>query len=274
MFNEVLSSLFSTTLSNIFNDKAFSDYFQGNVNSPNLYELASDFAFNTTLSNFNFQHVLLGCPSNFLQITLEPGKIYNLDLSNKIKNGKLIYINYTPQGDGNLVPIELHGNTPMNNEYSTIKKLYPYLADNSKTPLPTNVNILYVYVPEKIVNDISFKQISEAFQCYFNNEYVDSIIKLQIAAEFILGKFLSNYGNKYKRYSYFENLKTNLNEIITQNSFLPCPQFLIDSLDAMRNKRNDIIHEGGNITLNQNEVRTWCVNTLFFIKYFKVIHKI
>lgn len=273
MFNEVLSSLFSTTLSNIFNDKAFSDYFQGNVNSPNLYELASDFAFNTTLTNFNFQHILLECPSKITQITLEPDKIYNLDLSTEIKNGRLLYINYTVE-KGNLFPIELHRNSPMNNEYNTIKNLYPYLSDITESPQPTNVTILYVYAPENIVNDISFKQISEAFQCYFNNKYVDSIIKLQIAAEFILGKFLSNYGNKYKRYSYFENLKTNLNEIITQNSFLPCPQFLIDSLDAMRDKRNDIIHEGGNIILNQDEVRKWCVDTLFFIKYFQVIHKI
>lgn len=273
MFN-FFNSLVTETLSSTFNDKAFYDYFQGTTSDQTLYELALNFAFNTTLSNFNFQHILLGCPSNFLQITLEPGKIYNLDLSNEIKNGKLLYINYTPQGDGNLSPVELHGNTPMNNEYNTIKCLYPYLADNSKTPLATNVNILYVYAPENIVKDISFKQISEAFQCYFNNEYVDTIIKLQIAAEFILGKFLNKYSNKYKRYSYFENLKTNLNEVITQNNLLSCPQFLIDSLDAMRDKRNDIIHEGGNITLHQDEVRKWCVDTLFFCKYFKIIHQV
>ena len=273
MFN-FINSLVTETLSTTFNDKAFYDYFQGTQSAQILHELALNFAFNTTLSNFNFQHVLLGCPSNFLQITLEPGIIYNLDLSDEIKNGKLLYINYTPQGDGNLFPVELHGNTPMNNEYNTTKRLYPYLTDNSATARPTDVNILYVYAPENIVNDISFKQISEAFQCYFNNEYVDAIIKLQIAAEFILGKFLNKYGKKYKHYPYSDNLKRNLSGITTQNNLLPCPQFLIDSLDAMRDKRNDIIHEGGNIILNQDDVRKWCVDTLFFIKYFKVIHKI
>lgn len=43
--------------------------------------------------------------------TLYPDKINELDLSNKINGGKLIFISYTPV-NGNLRPIELHGNCP------------------------------------------------------------------------------------------------------------------------------------------------------------------
>ena len=264
----------TATLSNVFSDKAFYEYFQGIKNSQNLHELALDFAFNTTLTNFNFQHILLCCPNKFIKIKLEPEQIYKLDLSKEINNGKLLYINYTPEGNGNLFPMELLGNSPLNTIYNTHKQLYPYIIDKTKPATTTDVNISYVYVPEEILNDPSLKQISEAYQCYFNNEYVDTIIKLQIAAEFILGKFLYNYSKKYKQHSYYIKLKKDLAKVTSQNNLLPCPKFLIDSLDAMRNKRNDIIHEGGNITLSQDDVRKWCVDVLFFCKYFKTIHQI
>ncbi len=244
------------------------------IDSTNLYELALNFAFNPTLSNFNFQHVLLGCPNKFIKIKLEPNKIYELDLSKEIKNGKLLYINYTPEGNGNLFPMELLGNSPFNTIYNTRKRLYPYVINNTATAMDTYVNISYVYVPEEILNDPSLKKISEAYQCYFNQEYVDAIIKLQIAAEFNLGKFLYKYEPKYKQHEYFKKLTIYLNKTTIKNNLLPCPQFLIDSLNTMRNKRNDIVHKGRNIILNQEDVRKWCVDTLFFCKYFKIIHKI
>lgn len=59
--------------------------------------------------------------------TLYPDKINELDLSNKINGGKLIFISYTPV-NGNLRPIELHGNCPekiltiLTNFYSICRK--------------------------------------------------------------------------------------------------------------------------------------------------------
>lgn len=272
--NDLVSSVVTATLSNTFDDNAFNNYFQGIEETSNLYELALDFAFNTTLTNFNFHHVLLGYPNKFIKIKLEPSKVYELDLSGEIKNGRLLYINYTPEGNGNLFPVELLGNSPFNTIYNTYKRLYPYVINSNVPATDTYVNISYAYVPEEIINDTSLRQISEAYQCYFNQEYVETVIKLQIATEFILGKFLYKYKQKCKLENYFINLTINLNKITNQNNLLPCPQFLIDSLDAMRDKRNKIIHGGGNVTLNQDDVRKWCVDTLFFCKYFKIIHKI
>lgn len=55
--------------------------------------------------------------------TLYPDKINELDLSNKINGGKLIFISYTPV-NGNLRPIELHGNCPEKNINNPHKFLF------------------------------------------------------------------------------------------------------------------------------------------------------
>lgn len=272
---DMISLMLNNSLDSTFDDESFMKYFQDPENNNELYTFVAEFAFNTTLSNFNFHHVILGNKIGFQKIKLIPDQIYNLDLSNIINGGRLLYINYTPES-GNLFPIEIHGNSPIGCEFSLTKILYPIkIPSNTSSPsIKTTVNVHYIYAPKEILNDIALKELTEAFQHYFKSEYIDTILKLQISSEFILTKFIHKYEPKLVDASYFLKLTVHLSHIIVKHKLIPCPHFILNNLNNMRIKRNKITHEGGTTEISNEEIKTWSISAFLFYKYFNIVHNI
>lgn len=259
-------------------DDKFSQYFsQKNYNS-NFFQILDKFIFNQTLSNFSFFFMALGCSIKLKKIAMYPSQKYELDLSNDIDNGKLIYINYTPNS-GNLFPVELHGNSPMGHEYNVKKTLYPVPFNHSTScSQKTDISILYCYATGNLTSDISLNELVEAFKNYQKGDYSLMIIQLQISCEFILNRFLSQNGyfpdRKAERKPYHQKLTQMLPKATKEHSWVDCPQFIIDDLGNMREKRNDIAHEGGYISIKDDEAHKYLVSSFLFYKYFKVVHRI
>lgn len=178
-----LSAIFS-----IFcNSETCKIFFARNYENPEkdfFIRMVNKLIFNETLTNFGFFYIFLDCTVIITSITLKPNEIYTLDLSSEIEDGKLLYINYTPNC-GNLFPLEIHGNCPIGNEYRIKKLLYPYVLDKN-LPVKTNVSVQYIYALGKLTHKIGFNQLIEGFEYFSKKNYVTAIIKLQIACEFIL----------------------------------------------------------------------------------------
>ena len=79
---------------------------------------------------------------------------------------------------------------------------------------------------------------------------------------------------KTQRMPYSKKLNSLLPQIITDNNMTPCPSIIINEINNMRLKRNDIAHAGGSININDIDMRTWIINAFLFYKYFKVIHNV
>lgn len=256
-----------------FNDKAYMDFFQDNEeNKPiKLYPLLTNFAFNPTLLHFNIHYLALGCNVVMDSFTLYPNIINELDLSNKINGGKLIFISYTPV-NGKLRPIELHGNCPEKNISNPHKFFIPY-AENIQDSQPTVINYIYVYAPKELLNDIFFSQFLDVFADFSNRDFTTAVFKLQIICEYTLKKFIAIYNPKTSYKNYSNRLKA-LPEILAELGSISCPDFIIDELNAMRITRNQIIHDGGIKTISEQEMIHWIVASLLFYKYFKIVHNI
>lgn len=261
-----------------FNDYLFKLYFISNYDDSfekpsKRLKFITQLAFNDTLLHFGFHYIILGCSFKFKKITMKPCEIFNLDLSTEIGNGKLLYINYT--SEGTIVPVEIHGNCPMNNEYKLNKQLYPVVYNNN-IPKESSINILYVYLPEKLANDLIQNHLIEAFSMFIKHDYISQVIKLQIVAEFLIDKFLKTYkSNKKERTAnYCRKLKQIFPQKVIENNFIPCPQYIIDELNTMRLRRNEISHNGGYAEISDDEAKKWIISTFLLFKYFKVIHNI
>lgn len=252
---------------NVFCDAEFLRYFSNPDENSQLRELVLGIAFNPTLIHFAMHFMLLGCPIKTREIFIEPDREFNLDLSEEIGNGRLLYINYTPNGIGGLFPVEIHGNIPMGHEYCLKKRLYPVNFQPNIKPNTTSVFVQYAYATEKHVNDISLLQFVEAFNNYSVKRYSEAVIKLQIVAEFTLNRFKEKYTTERRcksRGGYEKILRKEFPKIIEEQGLTPCPSEILVALDEMRKVRNKIMHEGGIANVNDEEMKHWIVNTFFF----------
>ncbi|QQK76869.1 hypothetical protein HUG15_15720 [Salicibibacter cibarius] len=223
---------------------------------------------------------LIGCRSNFKQIDLTPGKPYELDLTDDIGKGKLVYINYTPLGMG-VLPIEIHGNSPRKPFGSNQITLYP--ADFIGEATIAKANVLYWYVPDHLVNDISVMLMVDAFEKYYEGSFKHSIVSAQSSLEVSLSTFLKGTIPKtlnteidklYKKKNTFNHRYNIVLPNLIQLLQLPSiGEFIDKKVNELRDIRNEIIHEGDSETeLDEGTLRDMLIGVFLAFKYFKVIN--
>ncbi|MBD9296965.1 hypothetical protein DXD38_05545 [Megamonas funiformis] len=258
-------------LSDIFFENIFK---QQSLDNTIINELKNKL-FDKKSVDFGLHYLPLGAKYGTLDIELKD--LCVLDLTKEIGEGKLLFINYAP--DNTIFPIEMHMNSPFQiNRFSLQRTLAPInLCNTSNNTSYSKVRVFYVYLPKNCINDICIKELSDAFYDYFNKDYNSSLLKLQIACEFILTRFLNKNGHndiKTQRMPYSKKLNNLLPKTITDNNMIPCPSIITNEINNMRLKRNDIAHAGGSININDTDMRTWIITAFLFYKYFKVIHNV
>lgn len=190
------------------------DYFKSNLKCCSCNEKIDLFKiFEKKLDNdmFGDHYSLVNCKTNSKTFSLQSNQFHILTLSDEIKDGELLYINYTPYtSDGtnilnSVFPLEMHSNTPQyhirNNDihllgYSMIDIIksmvngggqidsgLEYSEIKSEMPVETNINALYWYVPEKNKKDIKTMLLIDAFKHFYEENYRYCIMSAFTAIE-------------------------------------------------------------------------------------------
>lgn len=256
-------------------DTFLASLFEKDILTNTIIDELKNSLFNEKSVMFALHYLLLGAKYGTLDIELK--QLCVLDLNKEIGKGKLLFINYAP--DNLLFPVEMHMNSPFQIDRFNLQRiLAPINLSNSPEEIRcSKVHVFYVYLPESCINDICIKELSDAFYDFFNKDYNVSVIKLQIACEFILTRFLNAKGyndSKTQHMRYGKKLNTLLPQIIKKNNMIPCPSIIIDNINNMRLIRNDIAHAGGYVDITDKDICTWIISSFLFYKYFKIIHSI
>ncbi len=219
-----------------------------------------------------------------VKIVLRPNEIYNLDLSKEIGEGKLLYINYTPDSGG-LFPIQMHSNTPLTHIIPTNIRLIPHsLRENANE---TQVQIFYWFAPKEVNNDLSVMLLLDAFQRFYEKNYRYMVISAQTAIEILQYKFFegllksSNLSDDRIK-TFLEDKTTFSSQLFTLLPLLgkimnfPIPNSKIfEGLKILVKNRNDIVHRGEpKKQLNEGQLKIALMGAFFILKYYKIIHKI
>lgn len=237
---------------------------------------------------FGWHYSLLGCIGVSDKILLKPNEISILDLSKEIGGGELLYINYTPVGDGGLFPIQMHSNTPISHIKPKIIRLFPRASKDGDSE--TIVQIFYWFATEEIVKDLSSMLILDAFQRFYEKNYRYMLVSAQTSIEVLQYKLFENLLNLDKKYkinkerieNFLEQRATYSSQLFTLLPFVAnitnIPIWKHDSpicegLKILGKGRNDAVHRGL-LELNEGELKKALLGAFFAYKYFKIIHKI
>jgi len=240
--------------------------------------------FDSLFVSFGWHYSLLGCQGRVIKIVLKPNEIYNLDLSREIGEGKLLYINYTPDGGG-LFPTQIHSNTPLTHIIPTKISLFPRpLKENASE---TQVHVLYWFAPKEIKDDLSVMLLLDAFQRFYEKNYRYMVISAQTAIEILQYKLferLFELGDlsKDRIKTFLEDKATFSSQLFTLLPLLgkimnfPIPNSKIfEGLKILVKTRNDVIHRGKpRKQLDEDQMKIALMSAFFTLKYYKIIHKI
>lgn len=256
---------FNSIFSFILNDITYT-YFFLHPSVKSIPAWISGLYFNPTLINFGFHYMLLDCKILFKQIALYPDEMYKLDLTDRISDGKLLYINYTAQNAG-CIPTEIHGNCPMGHEYSKVKTLFP-IPINNVPQQKTKVSILYVYASADQWNNPILHELINAFDSMTKLNYVSFITQLQKACELALRNFNSKHNNNFS--TYFKKLH-DLPKQLSEYNLPPMPNVILETLDEIRKLRNIATHEGTLDNITKDKVKKFAMYSFLFCKYFEIM---
>lgn len=274
----------------IFNEEMFDNYFRSKDVFCDICGIKLDIwnIFKVECKQghiFGFHYSLLGCVGRTKKITLKPMEIFELDLSDDIGDGELLYRNYTPYGDGDLFPTEVHGNTP--EPHIRQKKIVLYGRPLSKDAKETEINILYWYSPSEFKDDIGMTLILDAFQRYHEKNYRYMVISASTAVEVAQTRFFTELlkssgigSSKIESFltqqaTFSPQLKVLLPLLADKLKFPKMKMEIYDGLLNLRNDRNDVVHEGVPENGWKNErIETELISALFAFKYYRMVSKI
>lgn len=274
-----------------FSDALYIEFFANNkIKCPicgNNLQILETFkqSLNLLYYTFGSHYGLIGCINKFKIIRLNPNEVYELDLSEEIGDGELLFINYTPYGNSRLKPIEFHGNTPQpHSRQNTIWLYGATIGDNSPE---TEVNCFYWYAPAELKDDLSMKFLLDAFKKYYEQDFRYAIVSAFIAVEIAQSEFHKELETTKK--SELEKIKpfptkkkkfyNRLNELLpffAENLKFPMlNKEVADELNNLRLNRNNIVHEGKLIEdRDEDKIKNELMAALFGYKYYKTILKV
>lgn len=234
---------------------------------------------------FGFHYSLLGCVGRTKKITLKPLETFDLDLSDVIRDGELLFISYTPYGNCELHPIEVHTNIP--EPHIRRKKILLYGRPLSKDAKETEIDILYWYSLSDIKDDIGMTLILDAFQRYYEKNYRYMVISASTAVEVAQTRFFTELlksseigARKIESFltqqaTFSPQLKVLLPLLADKLKFPKMKTEIYDGLLNLRDDRNDVVHEG--IPENgwkEERIETELISALFAFKYYRMVSKI
>lgn len=263
-------------------DKKFIDYFNNPQESCIVQEL-HDTAFKPGLFHLAVFYSLADCLHKIKTITMIPFEVYELDLTEEIQGGELLYINYMPYGV-ELIPVEMHSNIPTKKQKSNEIYIYPVHA--KPDPKPTKVDILYWYAPESVKDDIASNLLIEAFKYYYSDDYSNMVVSIQTALEIRQYDFLSKAFKKYdipssdyelfltKGMPFFSQFK-NLVPFVCNISKTPLiPKSISKDIKTLIAHRNTIIHsQRKKPQFDKDSAKSMLISAFLLYKYYQIFSK-
>jgi hypothetical protein len=235
---------------------------------------------------FNQAFSVLGANTNIIKVILRPNSRSCIKLSDHgiPFDARVLYVNYTPQGGG-LFPLEIHGNVPRRKIIGDEIWLYPAILSNEQEASETEVAAMVTWV-NHTTDEIDLVNITDAFEAYSNNQFLDSIVPANVAVESSLSKLLTNLINKYIPKKTTEEFLTNAATYSSQlNVVLPLivsllklpelPENIRGSLNRLRKYRNQLAHNGTTKKpfAKEDASETLCA-ALFGLRYISLIETI
>lgn len=264
---------------NFLNDIILSKWFFKVGASPN--NLIMDLLFfKTPLSSFGMHYAVLGGKCNFLKIELYPNKIYHLDLTDVVKDGKIVYINYTPCGAG-LLPIQMHGNIPVS-DIPSIIDLYPVPCIPTTQATTTDVSILYWYFDKNKIANVVENSMIKGFESYQKGYYESMVIELHTAIEVLLTqsieKFIENFQltteeieNNKLRKNFYAKRKQGLPYMATKIKVPLLSEPIRKTFYELVKCRNEIMHEGKAAQkITQDRASLYIAHAFLYYRYLKL----
>lgn len=264
------------------------NYFNNNINRCSSCNSNIDWwqaTRNAIRNNFmlNQAFSVIGANSKIIEITLKPESRTCIKLSDhEIPiNARVLYVNYTPQGGG-LFPLEMHGNVPHRRILGDEIWLYPAVLSKDKVVSETKVTVMITWIAHG-EDEIELLSITDAFDSYSNNQFLDSIIPANVAVESAISKLLSNYISKVVAKNRTEDFLTNaatyssqlnvvLPLIVSMKGLPEMPDSIRGLLNKLRDYRNQIAHNG--VTkrkLTKEDTADVLCASLFGLRYLSLI---
>jgi hypothetical protein len=196
----------------------------------------------------------LGAAQTSFVMSLETGKYYSVELMNYgvPADAKILKRGYTGQG-GDVTAMEWHGNAPPLRFPGTVLRLVGVPLGEGPLPRVGRVAINTVWVRHEDSDEWSY--LVTAFESAAAGDYAPSLVFAQSAVEISMMPLIEQ---KFRRHASAEHVKNFMRDSLSYshalNVVLPnlcaeaglgrMPDVVRGSLNKMRKKRNDIIHEG------------------------------
>lgn len=198
----------------------------------------------------------IGARTTIFCISLSPEQIFPLTFSEfEIpSSARILQINYTPQGNGNLFPLEVHGNTPIRHFIPSKVMLWP----KPFGPGPcanTKIAVAVTWIPSSD-DDTAWQNLVEAFEAYSINRLNSVILPANVAVESTLSRLLTHslvmrgISSKWVRHclesgaTYSHQLNVLLPALTSLIGAPALPDHIRGGLNRLRDLRNDIAHDG------------------------------
>lgn len=269
-----------TAINFLANDMFFKIYFSGYM-TERIDMLIKLLFLNTPLYHFGLHYSVLGCKCELKTILLKPNEKHILDLSNIVKDGKVIFINYTP-GSGGLAPIQMHGNTPFTNFIPSVISLYSIpLVDNN--PRDTSVSVLYWYCSKELSADVAANSLIKGFDAFRLQDYNNMVVNLHMGIEFLLTRCIEQIIKEYNisteninihklRSSFSKKMIKAFPYIVSLKKVEMPSSEILTSFKEVTDARNDIAHKGKlQVIITESKARIMVSNTFLLYKYIKIM---
>lgn len=226
----------------------------------------------------------LGAKTTVFNILLKPDTQYSMSLADRQipSAAKILYINYSPQG--NLSPLEVHGNAPVRHFIPNQITLWPRPIG----PPPhndTQVTVFVIWLPAT-ENDIAWQNIVEAFEAFSIQRLSSSVLPANVAVESTLTQLLteSYIAKGISRESVEECLGDGATYSHQLNVLLPAlvsfigapnfPNHIRGKLNRLRKLRNEMAHHGKLLTaVTDSEAAECLCAALFAFYYFRLVRE-
>lgn len=211
---------------------------------------------NSIKENHGGVHIFyaLGAQTEVFEVSLLPAQYCTIDLSKHgIPEGrKILQTSYAPQ-DGNLFPIEVHGNTPEREAVDNKIILFPRPSEPGQVDEPTRVLVGITWLAGHC--DPELEQLLVAFDHIYKREPEKAILPANVAVEYGLNalvfRLLTENVSKtnvehFLRDSatYGHQLNVLMPALTALKQIRPMPDHIRGHLNRLRKLRNQIAHSG------------------------------
>lgn len=233
----------------------------------------------------------IGAHWTIIRISVTPNKVYQLDLTqHNIPSdavvldisGKFFIGNFI----GKIAPLEMKLDIRPRHHMPLVIDIFPAALQDLE-PGEHILPLFVTWIP-KLYDDYSWRSLTDAFHAYISGNYTSVIVPANVTVETLLHRLVSAYlefiANKSKTKrervksflqdaaTYSHQLNIVLPSILNLTDIPQLPEHVISKLNTLRNRRNNIAHQGRlSGDFSKKEAAEMLTTALFAFYYLKFI---